>query len=399
MNLQKRRISRIDDYILRGALLKDLSLWDFVAQVDKVPVKKDQNNEIEGNSDDDNNIANGEDDMLVDNAFVDVQDLLNDLTKVRPTSTLLSDHRDFDKALRYQEEMFLPPELDTAGSCLCSFVLGDNADTQVTKIMDNMQILHECKESQDEHMKKQKLQLATFQIADKYTECRQDLNEVEEEPKDEDIYLHLQNKEDDRSNFVELSNRETQMCIESAASGNFFNPSSYNLDILTKKEALIVESTTQLKNLEASFQRAYDDKCKAWKKKNQFYVSSHLTNAEADLQPEVHCGPFHEMSEDGATPAIGHLPPLDKTLAVNVNVLIAKWTLSEDQESVFHLITNQSMLNKTSHGYKPLRMFLSGAAGTGKSRVLNAIKDYFKEKNELRQFRSQQSRSPGKIQF
>ncbi|KDQ54424.1 hypothetical protein JAAARDRAFT_90231, partial [Jaapia argillacea MUCL 33604] len=36
---------------------------------------------------------------------------------------------------------------------------------------------------------------------------------------------------------------------------------------------------------------------------------------------------------------------------------------------------------------KPLRMYLGGPGGTGKSRVINALKDFFVQRNQSRRLR------------
>ena len=59
-----------------------------------------------------------------------------------------------------------------------------------------------------------------------------------------------------------------------------------------------------------------------------------------------------------------------------------KWKLNERQEVAFCMIAEKSVDPLT----EPLRLVLSGARGTGKSRVINAVSDFFAMKGQHRRF-------------
>ncbi|KAG1752431.1 uncharacterized protein EDB91DRAFT_1031396, partial [Suillus paluster] len=59
------------------------------------------------------------------------------------------------------------------------------------------------------------------------------------------------------------------------------------------------------------------------------------------------------------------------------------WNLNEEQRRAFCLIAEHSYLSNPD----PLRMFLGGPAGTGKSRVINALKAFFIQRNQGQRFR------------
>ncbi|KZV98824.1 hypothetical protein EXIGLDRAFT_584675, partial [Exidia glandulosa HHB12029] len=63
--------------------------------------------------------------------------------------------------------------------------------------------------------------------------------------------------------------------------------------------------------------------------------------------------------------------------------IVARWSLNKEQERAFLLVAEQSM---AAHQV-PLRMMLSGPGGTGKSRVIHALKDWFDSRNQSRRFR------------
>ncbi|KAJ7894616.1 hypothetical protein B0H14DRAFT_2334334 [Mycena olivaceomarginata] len=59
--------------------------------------------------------------------------------------------------------------------------------------------------------------------------------------------------------------------------------------------------------------------------------------------------------------------------SVDIEAHITKWTLNEEQAHAFRIIACHSLENKPEQ----LRMFLAGPGGTGKSRVIHALQDFF----------------------
>ncbi|KAF8181769.1 hypothetical protein BJ912DRAFT_800694, partial [Pholiota molesta] len=59
--------------------------------------------------------------------------------------------------------------------------------------------------------------------------------------------------------------------------------------------------------------------------------------------------------------------------------------LNTEQARAFRIICEHS-LNKNKDK-EPLRMYLGGAGGTGKSRVINALKEFFVRRGQIRRFR------------
>ena len=63
---------------------------------------------------------------------------------------------------------------------------------------------------------------------------------------------------------------------------------------------------------------------------------------------------------------------------VNISDVVSAWLLNPEQEWAFWIVASQSL----NRGAESLRMFLTGPAGTGKSRVIDALKDYFEKRNQ-----------------
>lgn len=62
--------------------------------------------------------------------------------------------------------------------------------------------------------------------------------------------------------------------------------------------------------------------------------------------------------------------------------VVRVWMLNPEQERAFHIVAAHSL----GKGEGSLRMFLTGPAGTGKSLVINALKDYFEKRNQMQRF-------------
>ncbi|KAJ7212651.1 hypothetical protein GGX14DRAFT_308290, partial [Mycena pura] len=68
---------------------------------------------------------------------------------------------------------------------------------------------------------------------------------------------------------------------------------------------------------------------------------------------------------------------------VDLEAHIKKWTLNHEQAHAFRIIASHSLEQKPQQ----LRMLLSGPGGTGKSRVIHALKDFFQMRGQARRFR------------
>ena len=78
----------------------------------------------------------------------------------------------------------------------------------------------------------------------------------------------------------------------------------------------------------------------------------------------------------------GRCQTLTSNENVDIDTFTADWTLVAEQTLAFKIVASQ--LNHFNA--EPLKMYLAGPAGTGKSRVFNALKAYFEAKSEVCQF-------------
>lgn len=140
------------------------------------------------------------------------------------------------------------------------------------------------------------------------------------------------------------------------------------------------------------------DRCKAaWKKRESLEADEYDDGRAAEVytsfvnpagrQPHVVNNDTHDVqlsrasagipfNESSSSQAIIDLDPSD---------FASSWGLNKEQTVAFKIIATQSMARRGFE--KPLRMFLSGPARTGKSRVFNALQAYFEAKGQARRFR------------
>ncbi|KAH9855234.1 hypothetical protein C2E23DRAFT_724563, partial [Lenzites betulinus] len=69
--------------------------------------------------------------------------------------------------------------------------------------------------------------------------------------------------------------------------------------------------------------------------------------------------------------------------SVDIEQHITTWNLNIEQARAFRIVAEHSLQNKPP----PLRMFLGGVGGTGKSRVIQALTSFFAARNEARRLR------------
>ncbi|KAG2028601.1 hypothetical protein BDR03DRAFT_883107 [Suillus americanus] len=73
-----------------------------------------------------------------------------------------------------------------------------------------------------------------------------------------------------------------------------------------------------------------------------------------------------------------HTHAIDEFHNVNIEQVTQEWSLKDEQSRALRIIAEHSQANKP----EPLRIFIGGPTGTRKSRVINALKDFFVKWNQ-----------------
>src|SRR6266699_6024045 len=98
--------------------------------------------------------------------------------------------------------------------------------------------------------------------------------------------------------------------------------------------------------------------------------------------PVKPCGELHKTDKvfiDTMTSYLSQKFVPDKPGAINIlELVIQNFKLNTEQERAFRIVANHATINNPTQ----LKMYLGGMGGTGKSQVLKALVEFFKERNE-----------------
>ena len=140
-------------------------------------------------------------------------------------------------------------------------------------------------------------------------------------------------------------------------------------------------------SLEDQWKDIYDRRRNDWKRKLS-NTRVEITEAAPTnvIQPLVMTSAGGSQNSASAESQVVQIPPSDsQTLEEDVSIeeIVRTWNLNTEQARAFTVIASHSVKPKS----KPLRMYLGGPGGTGKSRVIQALTDFFKRKNQSRRLR------------
>jgi len=421
--------SQIVDYIQRGAALRNLSLWEYTTCIEKTAVRcryhSDNTSDVgeERSEIDSHDSENPEPEKL--------EILIDDTSRSRPKLPFQSSHPQFathvqqirhpcqrpvttvigpsiirrdrpENLVRYHRLMlmFFKPWMtphDLRGNhqdYAAAFQDFFPVDSRWSKIMNNMQVLHECRDSRDDHFETRSRARQTH-VADETARARHvesdDFGNGISEDVSLDILDHLVSLDDCRSRQGEASQAAVMDCIAHAEIGGVFNRdfttenSSHNTS-----ESTSILITPETDAYEAEWKHAYDTRRQAWK--NQLLTDrnsgmqelTHSSNGIESPQINVLLGQSSHPTDFAPVIANGDADvSMSDHSEYDIERVTRQFTLNTEQRRAFEIISSHSLKDKPEQ----LRMFIGGPGGTGKSRVLDALREYFKSRNESHRFR------------
>ena len=284
-----------------------------------------------------------------------------------------------------------------------AFLESSECVLEIREIMNNMQLMHECKDSRDSHMKNQNREPTGFITSDMIDASRSaqedELNESHSENALHDLLITVAQK---NSQKISRSFEDVNGVLSHLENSGLCQTPEISSDFTNSGVIELVDSSdTRNENI---WKNAYEVRKTNWKEQqislglnsvgpsnsNPHNVSS-MIQAKKDNR--------HGINTDGHEPRIvlnaeethqqlvntshseRHLNTEDQT--VDIESYAAKWTLNSEQTLAFKIVADQS----NTYNADPLKMYLAGPAGTGKSRVFNALKTYFEAKGEAHRFR------------
>ncbi len=267
----------------------------------------------------------------------------------------------------------------------------DAAAPSVLKVLDNMQILHECRDSRDDHYAARQARMANVSPYGFGLGSRVEDDFGGDGDTEEALLHHLQSLDHAWSEKVLYSNKNVASCIAQAERLGMFDIRGHKPVRGTTDSSVVETLVTDLSNrIELVWDQEYESRRTQSKQssmeKNVTESKSTKGSATDTTKSVFNDGSaFRDAfdSEMTYTPSIRQdIPAIDADKTVNITGLIDKWTLNVEQSRAFRIIAEHS-LEKKGH---PLRMFLGGPGGTGKSRVINVLRDFFRKRNQKRRF-------------
>jgi hypothetical protein len=438
-------ISPVTDYIHRGSDLSDINVWNFIARVKKVTKKSVESKKRRSKLAEQSDYQAEEEILDTDftDLFPDMEDdygsansvdhIFNSIRFQRP-KILFSDHREQshpqeDTHLLYvlhPDKRRVPVPLGPAiprrdrneqrqrysRLMLILFKPWRSADDlrkpgqswsdafeefivecpeEFKLKMNNMQMLHECRDSRDDHFANRRNKVQ------KHTSARSSQDSGDDFTGDdnaEDILNHLKDLKECFSDRQARSNLHVLDCLEYAGAGGMFSPPTTCYQPM--------QPTTVNANVSLVHEHVTEDKWKyEYEKRNEALKKRAATDA-ATLDTSLTYttavnfdNPYNDGSAFRNAFQVASIlePSIQRDIAgtdsesqdVDIEQVILDWTLNTEQARAFRIIANHSIAQSPMK--EQLRMFLSGPGGTGKSRVIDAITDFFKRRKESRRIR------------
>jgi hypothetical protein len=151
---------------------------------------------------------------------------------------------------------------------------------------------------------------------------------------------------------------------------------------------------TQNRGLEDTWRKTYDDCHNRWQKRaacqpgvqghsRAEYIGTEESPASTSLLRDGSA--FRRIITEGdRVPALHQqVEASDADRDVDITAMIKEYTLNAEQSRAFRIVSEHSLETTP----EPLRMYIRGPGGTGKSRVINALKSFFERPNQGHRFR------------
>jgi hypothetical protein len=410
--------SQVHDYRFRAFELRHLSVWQFISSVDKItnPKSRQQLSDDETIGSEDQEIMSNKEAVDGCEGGIPKSFLPSQGSKKSKTFQLHPEHMQYGmRAQRLRRDPFayyipvaigpaLPRrdrELVYAKYCRLMLILfkpwqevGDLREAgetwiqafdqfagacskDIKQVLNNMQVLHECKDAKD---------IEDCQRRNNRREASRSMrlgrSEVEEfvgEVIDDDLLEHLDSVVNYASERRLKVDADVIECLnEIQQSGILSLPEQQSTigDVWNDVDEIMLPDNLPLEDI---WRAAYKNRHNAWKQ--NLCVAP---DPQSSAQPQ-HFGPtIMSFDVTAHLPTVTNVKTLPQKAPVAINDVIVDWTLNIEQARAFSLIASHS---QKIHENEPLRLYLGGPGGTGKSRVITALTHYFNICGETRRLR------------
>jgi hypothetical protein len=405
--------SQCTDYLLRGKGFESISLWDFVAGVNKNSLRRmkcdsptayqrllydEERDEDDEDDDDESSLIPSR--SSVKNFFLQnhPQSKSHALHSRRirlvpvPIGPALPRRDRPDMYERYCKLMLiffkpwrnlsdLKEGQDTWELAFNNF--RDSAEERVLRVIENMQRLHECRDSRDRMYIERRIQLRGHEPPDRQRMLVDDNSDDDEAPSSEDVLRTVSQgiKEIDAT----MSNRRSTEKIRASAAvraltmAGMLEPESDKDLTQADLRTVYDQLQTNIEGLEETWRKEYSLRRTLEDNENAEIGD---VNMDMDLAEPRGEGSFTTWTlEDSCSCAVLCTAPPDPCYAAANKAMVAtadKFCLNEEQRLAYKIICEASFLPQV----EPLLMYMGGPGGTGKSTVIKAVKRFFQVRGQ-----------------
>ena len=248
-------------------------------------------------------------------------------------------------------------------------------------ILDNMQVLHECHNSKNDHM-----QTRIRTRAKSRAKPRDDFNDPRNEIEDIDmseVLEHLDDMDRMSSRKLDEATQEAGRCLQELENAGFFSIAASEVECRNRSDVECPKSAEQADNiLEDEWRDMYDNRKSAWKLKattsgTNAVLPAAVVNSAVSVVPDTEQLPLTGELEVERGDGVLHSGD------ALVRVVAGRWTLNKEQTRAFEIVSRHTLQEMPEQ----LLLYLGGPGGTGKSRVVNALREFFGLRNQSRRFR------------
>lgn len=406
--------NQVADYQQRGSFLHKTCLWDYVSSIKKIKNANSRTDFADSGTESDCSD--------IDESF----DPLSSTEWRRPQLQFHSSHREFfshiQKVIRPSKRLIpvptgpsmprrdRPHELERYQRLMLIFfkpwyapadLLGSHTSWSAAfddfmqdchehhkSVMSNMQVIHECKDSRDKHFTEQlKIRKKQRRFGERGSgNCTDNLGS---ENITADILTHIRDVDSCYADQNKKSQSNAGRCQASAESGGVFSRKFAGASLFRGSENLQTVSSNNF-DTECSWRNFYSEQSERAKRSSR--LESVTNSTEHSQQSQLSLGNIVNSNIESSSnshnsiqiseTANSELHPQTDAYQ-HARQVAAKYTLNREQRRAFDIITDHRITNSC----KQLRMYIGGPGGTGKSRVIKALRCFFDERSESRMLR------------
>ncbi len=396
----KLNSNHLQDYLLRGPALYSLSVWEYTSIIEKISKKRSSYR-----------TTNNQCETLESMHYLEDTD---DTSYLRPKYTYHPDHPDSEthiQQVRHPSHRPLPmlvgphpPRRDRPETLekYCRLILillkpwrtakdliAEHNDFRTAfeafidenerwkNVLDNMQLLHECRDSRDDHFESRSRERKLATGHDESNTMETDDFEVSQPDSiNGDLLNHLFSIDNSRSTHIKESQTVVKQCIQEAQSQGMFVDNDHQKSMPVRLGQVADEMTFFH---EQNWRHEYDQRKESWKSKiiheqehgmllNQNRHHMHdvainsLDNTPNTTNPCLNSFQLEQDKRESKRQGIA-----------NMKDTSAEFTLNYMQNKAYEMITKHSLEENSDQ----LRMYIAGPGGTGKSRIIDALRTFF----------------------